>query len=60
LHNNHHHTSEQFIIIPFFSRVIQGTSSKAVVIPAIGDSLGIMLRDGDMSWKDFLSHAAGR
>ncbi|NP_001346367.1 Probable acyl-activating enzyme 18, peroxisomal [Zea mays] len=46
--------------VPLYSRVIQGTSSKAVVIPAIGDSLGIMLRDGDMSWKDFLSHAAGR
>lgn len=46
--------------VPLYSRVIQGTSSKAVVIPAIGDSLGITLRDGDMSWKDFLSHAAGR
>lgn len=46
--------------VPLYSRVIQGTSSKVVVIPAIGDSLGIMLRDGDMSWKDFLSHAAGR
>lgn len=46
--------------VPLYSRVIQGTSSKVVVIPAIGDSLGITLRDGDMSWKDFLSHAAGR
>ncbi|OQU90801.1 probable acyl-activating enzyme 18, peroxisomal isoform X2 [Sorghum bicolor] len=46
--------------VPLYSRVVQGTSSKAVVIPAIGDSIGITLRNGDMSWKDFLSRAAGR
>ncbi|XP_066333172.1 probable CoA ligase CCL12 isoform X1 [Miscanthus floridulus] len=46
--------------VPLYSRVVQGTSAKAVVIPAIGDSLGITLRNGDMSWKDFLSRAAGR
>ncbi|KAG8098676.1 hypothetical protein GUJ93_ZPchr0013g36372 [Zizania palustris] len=40
--------------------VVQGTSSKAVVIPATGGLLEIALRNGDMSWKDFLSCADGR
>ncbi|XP_062212751.1 probable CoA ligase CCL12 isoform X2 [Phragmites australis] len=46
--------------VPLYSRVVQGTSSKAIVIPATGDYLGVTLRSGDMLWKDFLSHAAGR
>ncbi|KAK8443897.1 hypothetical protein SEVIR_9G046600v4 [Setaria viridis] len=57
--------TQDFIIrggkkVPLYSRVVQGTSSKAVVIPANGDYLGVTLRNGDMSWKDFLSRAAGR
>ncbi|KAE8811978.1 Acetyl-coenzyme A synthetase [Hordeum vulgare] len=36
------------------------TSSKAIVILATGDCLGVALGNGDMSWKDFLSRAAGR
>ena len=39
---------------------MKGTSCKAIVIPATGDCLGVTLRNGDMSWKDFLSRAAGR
>ncbi|OEL13722.1 putative acyl-activating enzyme 18, peroxisomal [Dichanthelium oligosanthes] len=60
LNTYHQHTSDQLIVIPFFSRVVEGTSSKAVVIPATGGYLGVTLRNGDMSWKDFLSRAAGR
>ncbi|XBI26166.1 hypothetical protein VPH35_050949 [Triticum aestivum] len=46
--------------IKFFCCVMKGTSCKAIVIPATGDFLGVTLRNGDMSWKDFLSRAAGR
>ncbi|KAK3149018.1 hypothetical protein QOZ80_3AG0211810 [Eleusine coracana subsp. coracana] len=47
--------------VPLYSRVIQGTSSKAIVLPAAtGGSLGVTLRNGDLSWEDFLSRAAGR
>ncbi|CAL4927904.1 unnamed protein product [Urochloa decumbens] len=57
--------TQDFIIrggkkVPLYSRVVQGTSSKAVVIPATGGYLGVTLRNGDVSWKDFLSRAAGR
>ncbi|CAN6297380.1 unnamed protein product [Urochloa humidicola] len=57
--------TQDFIIrggkkVPLYSRVVQGTSSKAVVIPATGGYLGVTLRNGDISWKDFLSRAAGR
>ncbi|KAF8778999.1 hypothetical protein HU200_003104 [Digitaria exilis] len=57
--------TQDFIIrggkkVSLYSRVMQGTSSKAVVIPATGGNLGVTLRKGDMSWKDFLSRAAGR
>ncbi|KAM3207314.1 hypothetical protein ACQJBY_062493 [Aegilops geniculata] len=57
--------TQDFIIrggkkFPLYSRVMEGTSAKAIVIPATGDSLGVTPRNGDMSWKDFLSRAAGR
>ncbi|KQK12602.1 probable acyl-activating enzyme 18, peroxisomal isoform X1 [Brachypodium distachyon] len=57
--------TQDFIIrggkqFPLYSRVMEGTSSKAIVIPATGDCLGVTPRTGDMSWKDFLSRAAGR
>ncbi|RLN18089.1 putative acyl-activating enzyme 18, peroxisomal [Panicum miliaceum] len=57
--------TQDFIIrggkkVPLYSRVVQGSSSKAVVIPATGDYLGVTLRNGDMSWKDFLCRASGR
>ncbi|KAI5000623.1 hypothetical protein ZWY2020_005212 [Hordeum vulgare] len=46
--------------VVFFCRLMEGTSSKAIVILATGDCLGVALGNGDMSWKDFLSRAAGR
>ncbi|EMS50598.1 Acetyl-coenzyme A synthetase [Triticum urartu] len=57
--------TQDFIIrggkkFPLYSCVMKGTSCKAIVIPATGDCLGVTLRNGDMSWKDFLSRAAGR
>ncbi|KAG8061353.1 hypothetical protein GUJ93_ZPchr0003g17341 [Zizania palustris] len=57
--------TQDFIIrggkkVPLYSRVVQGTSSKAVVIPATGGFLEVALRDGDMTWKDFISCSAGR
>ncbi|PUZ36501.1 hypothetical protein GQ55_9G043100 [Panicum hallii var. hallii] len=57
--------TQDFIIrggkkVPLYRRVVQGSSSKAVVIPANGDYLGVTLRNGDMSWKDFLCRASGR
>uniref|UniRef100_A0A453QMR8 AMP-dependent synthetase/ligase domain-containing protein n=3 Tax=Aegilops tauschii TaxID=37682 RepID=A0A453QMR8_AEGTS len=57
--------TQDFIIrggkkFPLYSRVMEGTSAKTIVIPATGDSLGVTPRNGDMSWKDFLSRAAGR
>ncbi|KAL6893869.1 hypothetical protein ACP4OV_007967 [Aristida adscensionis] len=57
--------TQDFIIrggkeVPLYSRVVQGTSSKAIVIPANGGYLGVTLRNGDVSWKDFVSRAAGR
>ncbi|KAL6636727.1 hypothetical protein ACP70R_024299 [Stipagrostis hirtigluma subsp. patula] len=56
--------TQDFIIrggqkIPLYSRIVQGTSSKAIVIPATGGCLGVILRNGDISWKDFLSQGAG-
>ncbi|XBI85187.1 hypothetical protein VPH35_093371 [Triticum aestivum] len=57
--------TQDFIIrggkkFPLYSRVMEGTSAKAIVIPATGDLLGVTPRNGDMSWKDFLSRSAGR
>lgn len=40
---------------PLYSRVIEGSPCKAIVIPAVGKDLGIQLRKHDLSWKDFLS-----
>ncbi|EMS61140.1 Acetyl-coenzyme A synthetase [Triticum urartu] len=57
--------TQDFIIrggkkFPLYSRVMEGTSSKAILIPATGDLLGVTPRNGDISWKDFLSRSAGR
>ncbi|XP_044961662.1 uncharacterized protein LOC123412866 isoform X3 [Hordeum vulgare subsp. vulgare] len=56
-HINSHLQINQVV---FFCRLMEGTSSKAIVILATGDCLGVALGNGDMSWKDFLSRAAGR
>ena len=60
LSHNNSQPSSKISQILFFSNVMEGTSCKAIVIPATGDYLGVTPRNGDISWKDFLSRAAGR
>ncbi|KAH9789184.1 putative acyl-activating enzyme 18 (peroxisomal) [Citrus sinensis] len=38
-----------------YSKVAEAGPLKAVVLPVIGDDVGIQLRQQDVSWKDFLS-----
>ncbi|KAJ8752392.1 hypothetical protein K2173_004028 [Erythroxylum novogranatense] len=40
--------------IPLYSRVVDAVAPKAIVVPAKGSSLSIKLRDGDISWHDFV------
>ncbi|KAH9778423.1 putative acyl-activating enzyme 17 (peroxisomal) [Citrus sinensis] len=40
--------------IPLYSRVIDAQAPLAIVIPAKGSSFSMKLRDGDISWFDFL------
>ncbi|XP_015878808.2 probable CoA ligase CCL12 [Ziziphus jujuba] len=40
---------------PLYSRVVEAVPPKAIVLPVLGDHLGIQLREQDLSWKDFLS-----
>ncbi|ONK69474.1 uncharacterized protein A4U43_C05F23330 [Asparagus officinalis] len=44
---------------PLYSRVIEGCQCKAIVVPVLGSSVGVTLRNHDMSWKDFISCADG-
>lgn len=37
------------------SRVIEAAACKVIVLPVIGEDLGVQLRERDLSWKDFLS-----
>jgi hypothetical protein len=39
----------------FDSRVVEAQGPLAIVIPADGKSMGLQLREGDLSWDDFLS-----
>ncbi|KAI8013115.1 putative acyl-activating enzyme 17, peroxisomal [Camellia lanceoleosa] len=41
--------------LPLYSRVIEAKSPIAIVIPSGGSSFGIKLRDGDISWHEFLA-----
>ncbi|KAI7993695.1 putative acyl-activating enzyme 17, peroxisomal [Camellia lanceoleosa] len=41
--------------LPLYSRVIDAQSPIAIVIPSGGSSFGIKLRDGDISWLEFLA-----
>ncbi|KAJ0982762.1 hypothetical protein J5N97_011017 [Dioscorea zingiberensis] len=43
---------------PLYSRVIKGSKCKAIVVPALGNEIGVQLRNHDLSWKDFLSCTA--
>ncbi|KAG4957310.1 hypothetical protein JHK85_043690 [Glycine max] len=40
--------------IPLYSRVVDAQSPMAVVIPAKGSEFSMKLRNGDLSWHDFL------
>ncbi|XP_031401457.1 probable acyl-activating enzyme 18, peroxisomal isoform X2 [Punica granatum] len=40
---------------PLYSRVVEAAPLKAIVLPVIGDEMGIQLREQDLSWRDFLS-----
>ncbi|XP_050236449.1 probable acyl-activating enzyme 17, peroxisomal [Mercurialis annua] len=42
-------------VIPLYSRVVDAQSPMAVVVPAKDSNLSIKLRDGDISWQDFLN-----
>ncbi|KAG0500630.1 hypothetical protein HPP92_000702 [Vanilla planifolia] len=44
---------------PLYSRVIEGSNCKAIVVPALGNDVGLKLRSGDLSWDNFLERAAG-
>ncbi|KAA8541138.1 hypothetical protein F0562_025116 [Nyssa sinensis] len=40
--------------LPLYSRVVDAQSPMAIVIPTRGSSFSMKLRDGDISWHDFL------
>ncbi|XP_016187744.1 probable acyl-activating enzyme 18, peroxisomal isoform X1 [Arachis ipaensis] len=40
---------------PLYSRVVEAGASKVIVLPVIGDDVGVQLREQDISWKAFLS-----
>ncbi|XP_004294995.1 PREDICTED: probable acyl-activating enzyme 18, peroxisomal [Fragaria vesca subsp. vesca] len=40
---------------PLYSRVMEAAMCKAIVLPATGNSVGIQLREQDISWNNFLS-----
>ncbi|KAL7617544.1 hypothetical protein Lser_V15G00604 [Lactuca serriola] len=40
--------------IPLYSRVVDAQSPMAIVIPTRGSGFSMKLRDGDISWHDFL------
>ncbi|KAF7807067.1 putative acyl-activating enzyme 18, peroxisomal [Senna tora] len=40
---------------PLYSRVIEAATCKVIVLPVIGDDIGVQLREQDQSWKDFIS-----
>ncbi|KAL6341149.1 hypothetical protein AAG906_032265 [Vitis piasezkii] len=42
---------------PLYSRVVEAAPHKVIVLPAIGTDVDVQLREQDLSWKDFLSHA---
>ncbi|KAF6155228.1 hypothetical protein GIB67_019754 [Kingdonia uniflora] len=42
---------------PLYSRVVEASQCKAIVLSAIGKDLGLQIREHDSSWEDFLSCA---
>lgn len=51
LSNNMTH---KYIVASQCSRIVDAESPMAIVIPTRGSELGMKLRDGDLSWCDFL------
>ncbi|KAL3512319.1 hypothetical protein ACH5RR_025036 [Cinchona calisaya] len=45
--------------IPLYSRVVDADSPISIVIPTRGSTFSRKLRDGDISWQDFLERAEG-
>ncbi|KAF9667692.1 hypothetical protein SADUNF_Sadunf15G0050100 [Salix dunnii] len=45
--------------IPLYSRVVHAQAPMAIVIPTKGYSFSMNLRDGDISWHDFIEKATG-
>ncbi|CAI0543646.1 unnamed protein product [Linum tenue] len=43
--------------VPLYSRVSEARPHKAIVLPAVGNDVGIQLQKQDLSWKKFLSRA---
>jgi hypothetical protein len=43
------------ILLSPCSRVVEAAPLKAIVLPVIGNEVGIQLREEDLSWKVFLS-----
>ncbi|XP_010276331.1 PREDICTED: probable acyl-activating enzyme 18, peroxisomal isoform X2 [Nelumbo nucifera] len=43
---------------PLYSRVLEANPCKAIVVPSIGNDVGVQLRKHDLSWQDFLSRVA--
>ncbi|KAJ4731422.1 hypothetical protein LUZ62_010985 [Rhynchospora pubera] len=55
--------TQDFIIrggkkFPLYSRVVEGTACKTIVIPAAGTNVGLKLRTNDLSWNDFISRTS--
>ncbi|BBN13889.1 protein MpACOS20 [Marchantia polymorpha subsp. ruderalis] len=46
--------------LPLYSRVVEANAPKALVIPADAKSVSVQLRDGDLSWDQFLKAADKR
>ncbi|KAI7749201.1 hypothetical protein M8C21_028256, partial [Ambrosia artemisiifolia] len=42
---------------PLYSRVIEATECRVIVVPALGENIDIQLRKQDIAWEDFLSSA---
>ncbi|KAI3716504.1 hypothetical protein L1987_67423 [Smallanthus sonchifolius] len=43
--------------VPLYSRVVEATDCRVIVVPAVGENIDIQLRKQDISWEDFLSSA---
>ena len=51
--------SYKFVYCIYCSRVIEGCQCKAIVVPVLGNNVGVALRNHDISWEDFISRTAG-